>query len=508
MINKTSITLFVSLIMITLGSVAVGLTVISTYQFRDSAIESQSKTLSRVIEVAAHENIKAMHEMANDMAREAVKTTEFRQAFKQYVNDQGDDSKKLITQFIDEQFNQRYVNAGFLEVRKIRLYNKELTLLVQSSEGYSGLKKTLPDFLFERAKKRKGAERLKSIGGTWLSKAGPSYSLLAPVGGLRLAGYIEVVLDPTHNLKNIEKMLQAPIRISRNDKDLYTSDGWDEAINAHALIVNYQLLDENKVGNVLKLTALEDVSTLYKSMTNTQLLLISAFVISIIITIFLALLLLKKYLFTPLNHIMGAMTLCAGGDLRADIRQTGLKEIHLLAGGLKSLVTSLREQVSSIQNDSVTLTNSAINLSETTQKTSSAMEKQQIETEQLATAMNEMAATVTEVSKSAVNAAAQADTANAETEQGRNVVDQTITSINNLASDVEDAAEVMKGLEAESDDIGSVVDVIKNIAEQTNLLALNAAIEAARAGEQGRGCCRCRRSQNVGKPNAEIYRRN
>jgi methyl-accepting chemotaxis protein len=47
--------------------------------------------------------------------------------------------------------------------------------------------------------------------------------------------------------------------------------------------------------------------------------------------------------------------------------------------------------------------------------------------------------------------------------------------------------QIVSGLAQAAQKIGDVVKLINNIAEQTNLLALNATIEAARAGEAGRG---------------------
>ncbi|MCB1905273.1 MAG: methyl-accepting chemotaxis protein, partial [Gammaproteobacteria bacterium] len=108
-------------------------------------------------------------------------------------------------------------------------------------------------------------------------------------------------------------------------------------------------------------------------------------------------------------------------------------------------------------------------------------------TDMVATAINEMAATVQEIAQSASNAADGARTADADARKGSERVDSSAISIRDLAQDVERAAEVIHKLENEAEKVGSVLDVIRGIAEQTNLLALNAAIEAARAGEQGRG---------------------
>jgi methyl-accepting chemotaxis protein len=54
-------------------------------------------------------------------------------------------------------------------------------------------------------------------------------------------------------------------------------------------------------------------------------------------------------------------------------------------------------------------------------------------------------------------------------------------------AEVRGAAETMSALQASTARIGEVAGLIRSIADQTNLLALNATIEAARAGEAGRG---------------------
>mgnify|MGYP006314519447 FL=1 len=112
---------------------------------------------------------------------------------------------------------------------------------------------------------------------------------------------------------------------------------------------------------------------------------------------------------------------------------------------------------------------------------------QQAETEQIATAVNEMTASIQEVANNAQNAAGSASAADSETRSGQGLVAQTSESISNLENEIQKAAAVIHDLESHSNDISKVLDVIRSIAEQTNLLALNAAIEAARAGEQGRG---------------------
>lgn len=122
-----------------------------------------------------------------------------------------------------------------------------------------------------------------------------------------------------------------------------------------------------------------------------------------------------------------------------------------------------------------------------TENSKRSLNEQNAQTEQVATAMNEMVVTIQEVARSASSAAESANSADSEAATGNQVMTESITSINTLAEEVQRTFDFITKLKEESDSIGAVLDVIRGIAEQTNLLALNAAIEAARAGEQGRG---------------------
>ncbi|MCP4042456.1 MAG: methyl-accepting chemotaxis protein, partial [Gammaproteobacteria bacterium] len=112
---------------------------------------------------------------------------------------------------------------------------------------------------------------------------------------------------------------------------------------------------------------------------------------------------------------------------------------------------------------------------------------QHTETDQVAAAMTEMAASVEEVAQNTEHTAEAARTANTNAQEGSRIMTETIGSMDQLRSRVESSSHVITQLEAESKQISSVLEVITSISEQTNLLALNAAIEAARAGEHGRG---------------------
>lgn len=115
------------------------------------------------------------------------------------------------------------------------------------------------------------------------------------------------------------------------------------------------------------------------------------------------------------------------------------------------------------------------------------IQREQDEMEQVATAINEMSASIQEVTQNVTHTAASTRQVQEAVHQGSNLIEESTAAIRNLTDELDKVAAMIRELHGRSSRIDSVVNVIGEIADQTNLLALNAAIEAARAGEQGRG---------------------
>jgi len=134
-----------------------------------------------------------------------------------------------------------------------------------------------------------------------------------------------------------------------------------------------------------------------------------------------------------------------------------------------------------------TLSQLAAMLSQNSEHTLSGLLEENNQLDQLATAITEMSATISEVSKNTNEAHDKVTDIVEQCNQSISTNDESALKINDLSQKVENAASSANGLVQDAINIATIMEEIEGIADQTNLLALNAAIEAARAGEQGRG---------------------
>lgn len=225
-------------------------------------------------------------------------------------------------------------------------------------------------------------------------------------------------------------------------------------------------------------------SKVRESVINTILINVVMFTIGVVLIIWLLRSLLVKPIL-KIRHLMQEVEQKRNLSYRLPVHAKD--EIGVLAETVNLMLERFQDSIKSVTETAHKVAESASKISEVSETTYNAAFSQLTETNNVATAVTELAASADEVNNSATQTAEASISADNETGSGKEMTDKAISGIRDLITEIEHASEVINELDNRSQGVGQVLDVIRNIAEQTNLLALNAAIEAARAGESGRG---------------------
>ncbi len=194
---------------------------------------------------------------------------------------------------------------------------------------------------------------------------------------------------------------------------------------------------------------------------------------------------IKKPIGGEPKDIEALVNTIASGDL-TNLPQLDNDSVGVYRSTL-AMANNLKEIIFDINQSSSQLLDLSNQLGNTSSKVDNSSKSQMMQLELIATAMNEMTATVSEVAQNAVDASNSSNDASSKSERGLLVVNNMNEDINQLVSDIKRVNTAITNVQNETKNVGGILDVIRGIADQTNLLALNAAIEAARAGEHGRG---------------------
>ena len=171
-----------------------------------------------------------------------------------------------------------------------------------------------------------------------------------------------------------------------------------------------------------------------------------------------------------LNRIMEQLS---RGNFDVATTAPFIGDFRTIEMSLNSLTSTLSGTMSNILRAEKMVSGNAEQLSSSSQTLSQGATQQ-------ASAVEELYATLEELSR---NADRNVGVAQEAQENARLTGEQVSVS----SQQMEQMVQAMEDISASSQQIGNIIATIENIAFQTNILALNAAVEAARAGEAGKG---------------------
>ncbi|MDG3086188.1 methyl-accepting chemotaxis protein [Vibrio hannami] len=189
----------------------------------------------------------------------------------------------------------------------------------------------------------------------------------------------------------------------------------------------------------------------------------------------------------PLKKAVNASNQMAEGDFTVSLANSGRDEIASLLNCMHNMARKLEDTIYHVLNSSAEISSAATEMAATAEQTKERVTEQHLNTDQVTTAMHEMATTIQQIADHTGTTALETESTKQQVSKGLQAVSDNLKNIKDLVNQVQQASNEVAAAREQSNAIVDFVGHINEIAEQTNLLALNAAIEAARAGEQGRG---------------------
>jgi methyl-accepting chemotaxis protein-3 (ribose and galactose sensor receptor) len=202
---------------------------------------------------------------------------------------------------------------------------------------------------------------------------------------------------------------------------------------------------------------------------------IVAAIASLFVVVIIAVsLLMKRFVFAPINLAREHCSQIAAGklDIPVPVKGGTGNEIDHLMGSMEQMRQALLATIAQVRDASHTVTHAAQEIASGNIDLASRTEQQASALTQTAS-MEELSATVANNTDNVYQAGKLVQDAVKNAHTGEAVTREVIDTMNTIA--------------ANSKRIEDITSVINSIAFQTNILALNAAVEAARAGTQGRG---------------------
>jgi len=194
---------------------------------------------------------------------------------------------------------------------------------------------------------------------------------------------------------------------------------------------------------------------------------------------------LGHLVFSRLRRLRDRMDeISRNSDLTLELDAVRNDKIGLVSHAFNRMISKMRDSMNQVL---VSVEQAARDIASKAGASEREVVIQRDNTDQVASATTEMAASALQVRENAITTTRKSAATAEAAGLGEELAQSAVGGIEALNAEVQNGAQRIEALNQHTAKMTTMLETISNIADQTNLLALNAAIEAARAGDAGRG---------------------
>ena len=213
-IEKFSLKALTVSVLLVVGIVAVAFSFVSESEYRKAAVQSQTRAVARILDVATDAALTRLELDSDQLAAAAVKAIGRQPGLGTYLAEApAGTANPTLAKLLEATLNTNLPNLRPLSVR---LYNRDRQPLMGAGQGEIQDSPLLADAAPEQP-----------AAGLWLAEPGPRYSVIRTLGEKSAAGYLEIRFDPVVSLQSVAELTDLPLRMhSLSGTVLFEAGEW------------------------------------------------------------------------------------------------------------------------------------------------------------------------------------------------------------------------------------------------------------------------------------------
>ncbi|VAW76165.1 diguanylate cyclase/phosphodiesterase (GGDEF & EAL domains) with PAS/PAC sensor(s) [hydrothermal vent metagenome] len=335
--------LFIILLVALLGII---LAIATGETYQRLALDNQRKSFAALAKLKVDEVIRGLSQDSSQLGLSTQASARFHRIF-------ATKDPVAISEQLDEHFYRGLVTLGRIKLLRIYAFDTKFKHISTSTEGALASPGDRPvcTWQLDNIAAKNTIQRLKPDSALCRVDGRAVLSTVVPIGGLIIKGHLQLIVDPTPNLSQVDQGLGTPLTLTGSSKNVrYRSDNWPDSHNKNILLAQYNLSSAQDKP-LYTFTFATNITSLNEQLSSTRTFIFSIAAVVMLCAIALALFMLQRITLRPLGMLADHLRRVQSdkAELGKEVVVSGNTEIVALAADFNNMSTTLHTLYSSLE---------------------------------------------------------------------------------------------------------------------------------------------------------------